>query len=120
MHIIDSNAAMAHVLAITLNPWLRRRLLLHREQHREAGCDIGELGPILLIEPGDSLASIEQAAGTTVASGWEYHQADHGWHEFVFVTSDDGAGAVLFIPDRDDMDAALLAIISAAKEAHDS
>ncbi|PZQ94343.1 MAG: hypothetical protein DI533_22440 [Cereibacter sphaeroides] len=116
MHIIDSNAAMAHVLATTLNPWLRRRLLLHRVQHQEVGCDIGELGPILLIEPGDTLAAVQTAAGANVTSGWEYHQVDYGWHELVFVLSDDGAGAVLFIPDRDDMDADLLGIIRAATE----
>jgi hypothetical protein len=104
---------MARVLAFPLDPWLRRRLLLHREQHGQAGCAIGDLGPILLVEPGDSFASVQDAAGTAIGSGWEYHHGDHGWHELVFVITDEGAGAVLFIPDRNDIDPGLLAIVRA-------
>ena len=128
MTIIDSSQAMARVLASTPDPWLKQMLTLRRDQHREADCDLGDLGPIVIVEPGDALSAIEQAAGVPIATNlvdgitfpdpafmpsWEFCEAHQGWHEIVYVTCDDGSGAVLFVPDRDGIDATLMAIIHA-------
>jgi hypothetical protein len=42
---------------------------------------------------------------------WREHRA--GWIEFVFVLSDDGPAHVLLLPDRNDIDPALLALCRA-------
>lgn len=112
MHIIDAPDAMAHALASILNPWLSRRLVLWRDRLAEADCPVGDLGPLIIVEPGDTLVAIEQAASVTIApDAWEYCDRDHGWCEIVVVTGDDGSGAVFLIPDHDDLDADLLRII---------
>ncbi|NYT40781.1 hypothetical protein HZY97_08440 [Sphingomonas sp. R-74633] len=128
MEIIDTPAAMANALATYINPSLRRRLARYGKRLDEAGCGVGELGPLLVIVAGDQLEAIEQAAGIPIATNlvdgarfpdpayvpsWEYCEADQGWYEVAYVTSDDGSGAVLLIPDRDGIDPTLIAIIRA-------
>jgi hypothetical protein len=120
---------MARAITTTLNPWLKHMLALRRIQLLEADIEIGELGPIILVESGNNLAAIEQAAGVPIATNlvdgagwpdpdfvpnWEWCRLSRsGWAEAVFVTSDDGSGAVLFVPDYEGIDPTLLAIIHA-------
>lgn len=125
MTIIETPEAMARA---TCNPWLRKRLALYAERLAEAGCSVGELGPVIIVEPGDTLSAIERAGGIVIGTNlvdglafpdpgfvpnWEACNGDHGWYEIAFVSGDDGGGAVLFVPDRDGIDPALLAIIHA-------
>ena len=113
MEIINTPEAMTRALAAYMNPWLLRRLEQHRDRLHEADCDVGELGPVIIVDPGDTLAAIEKAAGVIIGGDAEPEVAilDHGWAEIVFVTSDDGSGAVILIPDREDIDPDLLAIV---------
>ena len=91
-----------------------------------AGYVVGDLGPIVVVDTGDTLAAVEQAAGLPIATNlvdglsfpdpdfmpsWEWCQEDHGWFEALYVTSDDGSGAVLYVPDRDGIDPTLRAIV---------
>jgi hypothetical protein len=113
MHIINIPEAMACASATYMNPWLLRRLEQYRDRLQEAECDVGELGPVIIVDRGDTLAAIEKAAGVIIGGDAEPEVAilDHGWAEIVFVTSDDGSGAVILIPDRADIDPDLLAIV---------
>lgn len=115
MHIIDTPEAMASALATFRNPWLLRRLVLYQANLQEAECEVGELGPVLIIDPTDTLDDIEQAAGVGLGGEplWESCIVDHGWGELVFVTSDDGSGAVILIPDREGIAPALRQLIQA-------
>jgi hypothetical protein len=113
MEIIDTPEAMANALATHRNPWLLRRLVLYQSTLQEAECEIGELGPVIIVDPGDTAKAIEQAAGVDLSGEptWESCMIDHDWCELVFVTSDDGGGVVTLIPNRDDIDPTLRAII---------
>jgi len=111
MEIINSNSVMARALATYHNPWLKRRLSDYRDRLQEADCEVGELGPIVVVEPGDTLEAIETATGVADLDSREYCEGDHGWYELAFVTGQDGGGAVLLVPDRDGIDPALLAIV---------
>lgn len=113
MEIIDTPEAIATALATYRNPWLLRRLVLYQANLQEAECEIGELGPVIIVDPTDTATAIEQAAGVELSGDptWESCIIDHGWCEVVFVTSDDGSGAVILMPDRNDIDPTLQAII---------
>ena len=126
MLIIDTPLAMARAKQTLLNPWLRRRLALRERQVFDAGCRVGDLGPIVVVQTGDTLAAVEAAAGLPIATNlvdgatwpspdfvpsFEWAEQDHGWHELVYVTSDDGSGAVVLVPDRDGIDPTLRAIV---------
>ncbi|PZU08517.1 hypothetical protein [Sphingomonas sp.] len=128
MQIITDAQSMARAIATALNPWLKHMLALRSIQLLEADIEIGELGPFIIVEPGDGLAAVETAAGIPIATNlvdgaawpdpdfvpnWEWVRSDHGWREIVFVTSDAGGGAILFVPDREGIDPTLLAIIRA-------
>lgn len=126
MLIINDPEGMALILATDIDPQLQGHLLLRQRQFHQDGIEIGDLGPFVIVEPGDHLNAIEEAAGVRIAMNlvdqhrwpdpsylpsWEWCRLDLGWREIVYVTSDDGSGVVLFVPDRDDIDPSLLAII---------
>lgn len=126
MEVIRDAPSMTRALRTTLNPWLKRLLTLRRDQLGEDGIEIGGLGPVVIVEPSDTLDAIEQAIGVPIATNlvdgiawpdpdyvpsWEWCQSDHGWYEIVYVLTDAGDGVVLLVPDRDGIDPILLAII---------
>lgn len=75
--------------------------------------DLGELAEFLVLEPHDAVADIEAAAGYPVVTSPAFEWvADHGgWYEAVTILSDDGFGIVLFVPDGEDVDRSLLALL---------
>lgn len=113
MKIINTPEAMTTALATYRDPALLRRLVLYQDNLQEAECDIGELGPVIIVDPTDTADVIEQAAGVDLTGdpAWESCIIDDGCCELVFVISDDGSGAVILIPDHESIDLALLAII---------
>ncbi|EXS68113.1 hypothetical protein [Sphingobium sp. Ant17] len=125
MHVIRTWAALAVLLDTHTDPALKRLLALRRDQLLELG-ELSDLGSIYLIEPGDSLASIETSIGFPVASNpidglrypdpsftpaWEWIE-NHGtlW-EAPFVLCDDGSGFILIVPDEPGIDPQLLELI---------
>lgn len=113
MLIIDTAAAMAHALDRPLDPDFRQLLTLRRDQ-------AGDAARFIVVQPGDTIISIEEAIGFPVmlhdgddaAPAWEWAQRhDGGWIEVVFVLSDDGPADVLLVPDRDGTDADLIALL---------
>lgn len=124
---IRSTADMARALALPIDAELKRLLALRRDQLLEhGGYDLGELAHFFVVEPTDTVAAIEVAAGvplsTNLVDGSKYgdpgftsnfeYVAHHGpWFEAVMIVSDDGFGIVLFIPDRPDIDQILLGLV---------
>lgn len=113
MTIIETPSAMARALATFQDPWLKLRLSQYRDRLLEADCEVGDLGPVIVADPGDTLAAVEQAAGASLSVRPEYCEADHSGYELAYVTDDFGAGAVLLVPGRDDIDPALLETVRA-------
>jgi hypothetical protein len=71
---------------------------------------LGELCVILILQPPDTLAALEQALGFPFEpTQAEYIDHHDGWFELVFVTSDDGNGFVVLLEDHPDTDQTLLA-----------
>ena len=67
-----------------------------------------DLATIFVVEPGDTYASLDAARGH-LNCDWEFVLDRGGWFEAVTIISDDGAGHVVFVPDRPEIDPALLA-----------
>lgn len=111
MHIIRTWAEMAAYLDSPIAPDLKCLLQTRRDQLMEYG-DLSELGEFLIIQPGDTMASIDHAIGWPILMDgtptfeWVLR---HGtvW-EMPFVLSDTGAGHVLIVPDAKGIYPALL------------
>lgn len=72
--------------------------------------DISELINFLVVDPGDSLASVSKELGFPMdyeSRPWESFVTHECWHEIVYVLGDDGFGLVIFIPTHDLKDPAL-------------
>ena len=124
---IRSTADMARALALPIDAELKRLLALRRDQLlAHNGYDLGELAHFVVVEPLDTLASIEGVVGVPLSANlvdgsklgdlgftanFEY-VARHGtWFEAVMILSDDGFGIALFVPDRPDIDQILLGLV---------
>lgn len=66
--------------------------------------DIAELVHFLVVDPGDSLASISHDLGFAFgdpSKPWESFSTHEPWHEALYVLGDDGFGVVIYIPTHD-------------------
>lgn len=109
MQIIKTVAALNAVTDPSLPPLLARY------------ADLMELAELFIVEPTDTLADLEHARGWSFED-WEFIHHHHagGWFEAVFVLSQDGAGHIVFIPDRPDTDPALLELCRTHSEQPES
>ena len=80
------------------------RSILHR--YRE----MIELATIYIIEPGDTVKSLEAARGWPFADFEFVRWHDGGIYECVFVVSDYGEGQVVIVPQRPGIDPELLTL----------
>lgn len=101
MLTITNSVEMANVLSTMTDATLKRILTNRVEQLAQYdGYDLGELAHFLIIQPGDTLDTIEGALGFSPANRLSEVITNHGgWFEAVFVLSDDGFGWVLLVPD---------------------
>lgn len=96
MVIIDNAAALEAVADLSLRPILSRYV------------DMMDLAIIYIIEPGDTLNVLTDRRGRSFVD-WEFIVRHPGAiFEAVVIRSDDGAGDVILVPDRDGMDPNLL------------
>ncbi|MES2095361.1 MAG: hypothetical protein V4459_01240 [Pseudomonadota bacterium] len=118
---------MAWALASPIDSELRGLLALRRRELLEhTGYDLGELAHFLIVEPEDTLAAIEKAAGVPFSvnlvestrlgepdfvPNFEFVQRHGDWYEAVTILSDDGFGLVLFVPDLPGIDRDLLRLV---------
>ena len=126
MLIIDSTTALARALDQPIDPALKELLGTRRDQMAGAA-DIGDVARFHIVDGSDSLTSIEAAIGFPLLTAdleaaasnssdatpnwdWSWHH-DEGWTEVVFNLSEDGPADVLLVPDTDDIDPALSALL---------
>lgn len=71
--------------------------------------DMMDLATIYVVTgPADTLVALDRARGRPLTD-WEFIQAHPGgWYEIVIITADFGDGDVILIPDRANIDPALL------------
>lgn len=107
---IRSSADMARALDGVLDAPLRQLLTLRRDQLLEyEGYDLAELAHFIVVQSGDTLATVEAEAGLPLAfPAFEFVQRHGYWLEAVLILSDDGFGISLLVPNRIDIDPALL------------
>jgi len=89
------------------------------------GIDLRDLTHFLIIQPGDTAADAEHELGWSLlvnpvdgarfgdpafTPSWEWIENHGGWFEAVYVIADSGFGITLFVQDRPDTDAELLAL----------
>lgn len=123
MRILHDVAAVAALPDAALRHLIERRI-----SEIEACCtwDSSEMGPFIVVEPGDPIEALEAEIGFPVLRGlfddvpfgddefapsfeWAEIHAD-GFFELLYVTSDSGAGCDIFIYDHPDVDHNLLAM----------
>ena len=96
MHIITTEATIDAVTDPPLRAILDRYV------------ELMDLAQIFIVHPCDTLASLAVTRNQPFDC-WEFITSHPGgWYEAVFVLSDDGAGHIVLVPDRPDIDPALL------------
>ncbi len=79
-----------------------------------------DLATFVIVQPGDDIATIERATGFELLVDhppWEWVLKHEGAFEAPIITSDDGSGIVLIVPDTNDIDARLLSLLNEQAEA---
>jgi hypothetical protein len=125
---ITDGGSLTRALTLPLDPRLQRLLLDRRAQ---LGGEIAGRAHFLLIQPGDTLASIIEATALPIASNpidgshygdpyftpaWEWIE-DHGFcWEIVFLLDDSGFAHVLLIEQSEGMDPELSRLCEAVGE----
>ncbi len=92
---------------------------------RADGIDLSDATHFLVIQPGDTMATVKQEVGftplTNLSDGssygsadftpsWEWIENHYGCFELVYIVSNDGFAFVLIVEDRPGVDPALLAL----------
>lgn len=100
-------------LARALDPAIRALLELRRDQLLADDLNIGEIVNWLIVEPCDTLAEIETAAGFPITPDppWEWVLDHNGIFEAPIVVSDDGFGIVLIVSDAKGVDPDLIRLL---------
>ena len=125
---ITSSADLAQTLDAPLDMALRQLLILRCGQLIDGmTTDLAEIAQFVIVQAGDTLEAVEAAAGLPLATNlvdgsrlgeaeftpsFEFVERHPGWIEAALILSDDGFATVLFIPDRDDIDDRLLALVA--------
>ena len=105
--------------AATLYPDPEFRTLLSRLLSA-ISCD-GEFDPtelvrLVIIEPGDTLETVNADLGYALTGDWEARDREGGWYALTYILSDFGEGLLIFIPDQPDIDPAFLHLCSETPE----
>lgn len=102
-----------------------RTLYIQRLSELDLPKDPAITGEMILVEPGDTPASLEAELGIWLTTGlfsednfgdedfmpsfeWLEYHPEHACWEMLFIMNDDSYGTVLFLPDAADMDPTLL------------
>lgn len=124
MITIESSADLACFTASSASVRLARILKFRAHQLVDDDNDLGRWAHMTVVEPPDTLLAIEAEVGFLVLTNlidgtrfgdpdftpsWEWIEDHGGWFELVFILTDDGFAHVLFVADREGVDADLLA-----------
>lgn len=78
--------------------------------------DPTELVRLAVIEPGDTLETVTAELGYTLTPDWEARDREGGWYALTYILSDWGEGIIVLLPDRPDIDPAILHLCSETPE----
>lgn len=102
MLTISNDTGMKAFLADPPDPELAALVAAHAE--RLADFELEEIAIFAVCQPGDHVEQLEAALGRPILEvdgnftlPPEIHDEREGWHELVFILSDDGFGLVLFV-----------------------
>ena len=128
LSLYDS-VSMDFALSCPLDPFLKKLLVRRLDMLSEfSDFDLSELAHFVIVEPGDTLATIEAELGFSpfinfvdgakfcdpdFAPSWEWLIAHGPWFETVFTRSDAGVGITLLVPNRADVEPKLIALFNA-------
>jgi hypothetical protein len=116
MLILKDEPAVEHACAQSTDYRLTT-LLRSRVQQLLSDTDgeyeLAELATFIVIEANDTSAELEAAANYPIVASPAFEWVvDHGgWFEGSTILSDDGFGIILLVPDREGVDATLLALL---------
>lgn len=108
MHVYGDSASIhgAHALGTELGDLIGQRIEELAEYEEP---DLSALIKILVLEPGDALTDVDAELGfSLLARPCDVAQSHRDWFELTWVLSDDGFGAVVYVPKHPDLDARLL------------
>ncbi|KAB2905967.1 MAG: hypothetical protein F9K35_01425 [Burkholderiaceae bacterium] len=111
MHVYGDSASIrdAHACALgtELGDLIGQRI---EELAEHEAPDLSALIKILVLEPSDALTKVDAELGfSLLARHCDVAQSHRDWFELTWVLSDDGFGAVVYVPKHQDLDAQLLA-----------
>lgn len=120
---IHNSFEFARALDGLMDPQLRALLKLRHDQWLDGeDFDLSDLVHVIIVQIGDTLASIEAEAGVPLATNlvdgrrlgdpdfvdsFEFVQRHGHWFEAVLVLSDSGFGVAVFAPDLIEIDPAI-------------
>ncbi len=111
MHPLRTHASIHHTAQHHLDPNLRKLISRRIEELRDYTEDLAELINIYILEPSDTLTSVDAQLGFSLAErSIDVIESQPGWYEITIVLSDDGFGVVLYVPIHPDTDTYLLEI----------
>ena len=128
MITIRDSQTMEFALSCPLDPKLRMLLERRLEMLSEfSDFDLSELAHFVIVEPGDSIATIESELAfsplinfvdgakypdPSFDPSWEWLIAHGPWFELMFALSDGGFGIVLLVPNLPDVEPSLLELLN--------
>ena len=130
-HVISirNSQSMEFALSCPLDSHLRLLLKRRLDMLSEfSDFDLSELAQWTIVEPGDSIATIEAELGFSpfvnfvdearypdlaYQPSWEWLIAHGTWFELCYALSDSGFGIILLVPNRPDVEPALLELFDA-------
>ena len=129
MIAIRDSQTMEFALSCPLDPFLKQLLLKRLDMLAEfSDFDLSELAHFVVVEPGDTIATVEAELGfspfvnfvdgarypdAAFESSWEWLVAHGSWYELCYALSDSGFGIILLVPNRPDVEPALLELFDA-------
>ena len=99
MHPLQTHAAIHHQAHHHPDPNLRKLIAQRIDELTDYTEDLADLIHILILEPSDTLTSVDVQLGFSLCERpIDAIESHPGWHELTWVLSDDGFGVVLYVP----------------------
>ena len=111
MHPLRTHASIHDTAHNHPDPTLTKLISRRIEELSDYTEDLAELIHILILEPSDTLTSVDVQLGFSLGERpIDVIESHPGWYELTIVLSGDGFGVVLYVPKHPDTDPKLLEI----------
>lgn len=99
MHPLRTHASIHHTAQYHPDPTLRKLISSRIEELTDYTEDLTELIHIFILEPCDTLTSVDVQLGFSLAERpIDVIESHPSWYELTIVLSDDGFGVVIYVP----------------------